>query len=164
MSPWRSRRQANFQNALPVVAEHADFPENIAQHDQAAPDIVPAFLFRADRHFQPVGVGILALILIAREQLLGLIGDLHALAPRTDHLVVRQQEIDVGIAAVVLDQPVFALQAIPQRRLRQRLQQIDGQQRNPGFIDKGEQRIGGFGLVGIEAHDDAGNDLHADMS
>ena len=60
-----------------------------------------------------------------------------------------------------LDQPVFTLEAIPQRRLRQRLQQIDRQQRNPGFVDKGEQRLAGLGLVGIQPHDDAGNDLHA---
>ena len=60
--------------------------------------------------------------------------------------VIRQQEIDIGIAAVVIDQAAFRLQAVPQRRLRQRLQQIDGQQRNPGFVDEGEQRSPVSGL------------------
>ena len=56
-------------------------------------------------------------------------------------MVIGQQEIDIGIAAVVVDQAIFALQTIPQRRLRQRLQQIDRQQRNSGFIDEGKQRV-----------------------
>jgi hypothetical protein len=42
-----------------------------------------------------------------------------------------------------MDQSAFALKAIPKRRLRQRLQQIVRQQRNPGFIDKFQQRIAG---------------------
>src|SRR5882672_11134208 len=66
--------QGKFPERLPVVAEHPDLPENIAQHDQAAPDIGPAFRLRADRHFQPPGVGVLALMLIACEQSLRLIG------------------------------------------------------------------------------------------
>ena len=38
-------------------------------------------------------------------------------APGADHFVIRQQEIDIGVAALVLgDQPAFALQAVPQRR------------------------------------------------
>src|SRR2546421_9115232 len=50
----------------PVVAEHADLPEDIAQHDQRAPDVGPGLQFRRDRHLDAVGVGVVALILVAR--------------------------------------------------------------------------------------------------
>jgi hypothetical protein len=59
-----------------------------------------------------------------------------------------------------VDQAVVAFEPVPQRRLGQRLQQIDRQQRNPGFLNESEQRLGGLRLVGIQAHDDAGDDLH----
>src|SRR5476651_2345469 len=99
--------------SLLVVAEHADFRENIAQHDQTAPDIGPALHLGADRHFQPIGVGVFALVLIARKEFLRLVGGFHAFAPRTDDLLIRQTEIDIGVAAViVMDQTAFALEAI----------------------------------------------------
>ena len=78
-----------------------------------------------------------------------------------DHLIVGQQKLDIGVAAiVVIDQPALALQPVPQRRLRQRLQQIDREQRDLRLLDKPEQRIAGFRLVGVEPHDDAGDDFH----
>src|SRR5260221_5486988 len=54
--------QRKLPERLLVVAEHADFPENIAQHNQTAPDVGPAFHLGADRHFQPIGVAVIALV------------------------------------------------------------------------------------------------------
>ena len=79
-------------------------------------------------------------MLVAGEQRFGLIGDAHAFAPHRKHLVVGHPELDVRFAAVVvLDQPVLALEPIPQRRARQRLQQVHGQQRDLRLLDELQQ-------------------------
>src|SRR5260370_29840305 len=87
--------QRKLPEHLAVVAEYTDLPENLAQHDQSELDIAPVLLFRAHRHLQLVGIGEIALILVARVESFGLIGDLHASAPRSEDLIVWQQEIDV---------------------------------------------------------------------
>ena len=110
-TPQTSQRE--LPEHFAVVAEHADLPENLAQHNQSALDIGPAFLFGAHRHPQLVGIGEIALILVTRVQSFGLVGDLHASAPRSENLIVWQQEIDVRIPAFVVDQTIFTLQPIP---------------------------------------------------
>jgi len=55
MSPCRRSPQGKFPERLPVVAEHPDLPENIAQHDQAAPDMAQLFVSGLTGTFQPVG-------------------------------------------------------------------------------------------------------------
>src|SRR5260370_12009369 len=153
--------QRKLPEHLAVVTEYTDLPENLAQHDQPALDIGPALLFRAHWRLQLVGIGEIALILVTRVQFLGLIGDLHAFSPRSENLIVWQQEIDVRIPAFVVDQAIFTFQSIPQRGLWKRLQEIDRQQENLRVLYKGEQCFASFRLIGIETHDDAGDHLHA---
>ena len=102
-------------------------------------------------------------MLVAGDQRFRLIGDAHALAPHRQHLVVGHPERDVRFAAVVvLDQPVLALEAVPQRRARQRLQQVHGQHRDLRLLDELQHVPAGVGRVGVEADDDARHDLHAE--
>src|SRR4051812_39520399 len=63
-----------------VIAEHTDLPEDVAQHDQAPADIRPAPELVGHRHLDAPGVGVVALILVACEKLLGLVGSFHAAA------------------------------------------------------------------------------------
>ena len=42
-------------------------------------------------------------------------------------MLIGQSEIDIGVAAIVVNQAPLAFEPVPQRRLRQRLQQVDGQ-------------------------------------
>src|SRR4029077_15980671 len=101
------------------------------------------------------------LIFVAIQQFLGFVGAAHAGAPGLDDVVVRQMKIDIGLTALVLDQPVLAFQAVPQWRLRQRLQQVDGQKRNLRSLDELEQMLSGFRLVGVQCENDSRNNLHA---
>ena len=114
--------QRELPEHFSVVAEHTDLPEDVPEHDQGALDIGPALLLGRHRHLDPLRVGVVALILVARVELFGLVGDFHAFAPGLDNLLIGQQELDIGIAAVVVIEPALALQPVPQRRLRQRLQ------------------------------------------
>ena len=52
-----------------------------------------------------------------------------------------------------------ACEPVPQRRLRQRLQQVDGQHRDLRHIDEVLEPAFGVVRVGVEAEDDAGGDL-----
>ncbi len=145
-----------------IVTAHPDIPEDLGQHGQAALDIGPGDPLRAVRRRQPVGVGDAILVLETLEQFFGCVGTRHGVTPHPHHLIVRQVEIDIGITAVVIQQQtVFLLQPIPQRRARQRLQQIDGQHRDLRLLDELEDGFAGIRLVGIEAEDDAGHHLHA---
>ena len=54
-----------------------------------------------------------------------------------------------------------ALEAVPERRLRQRLQQIHGQHRDVRKLDEILQPRLGVGRVGVEAENDAGRDFQA---
>ena len=51
------------------------------------------------RRLQPVRIGVADLVLVALQQLVGLVGAAHAVAPGRDDMVVGQAEVDVGIAA-----------------------------------------------------------------
>src|SRR5947209_16553732 len=106
-------RQGEFPKYLAVVAEHADLPKNIPQHDEAALDIGPRLLLRRHRYLHPVWIGKIDLILKPIIEPLRLERALHAFTPGIDHLIIRQQKIDVGIPGIVIDKPVVARETIP---------------------------------------------------
>src|SRR3954447_4188663 len=70
----------------PVVAEHPDLPDDLAHHDETALDARPALHLVADGHLDAPGMGVVALMLVARKQPLRLIRHVHAAPPRGDHL------------------------------------------------------------------------------
>ena len=159
----RQPRQGKPPEHAPVIALHTDEPENVRKHAQCALDVTPGCALGAVRQDQTPGIGGADLVLVVAEQRCGLVGDAHALAPHRDHFVVGHAKDYIRFEIfVVLDQPAFAFEAIPQRRARQRLQQVHGQQWNLRLLDKLLQEAAGVGRVGVETDDHARHNLHAE--
>ncbi len=101
------------------------------------------------------------LMLVALEQALRLIGLFHAMAPHRNDIVIGQEKADIRFAGFVFVETLVLFQPIPERRARQRLQKIDRQHRNVRLVDELEQPLARLHRIGVEAENDAGDDLNA---
>src|SRR5947209_20585348 len=106
------------------VRQYADVQQRAPGQHRAAAQVRPCELALC-RRYLAVDVSRLDLMTEALEQFLGIVRIGDRAAPHSDHLVVRAQEYDVAFARVIIEQASIALEAIPQRRLRQRLQEVD---------------------------------------
>ena len=98
---------------------------------------------------------------VAIVERLGRVGRGDAPEPHGHHRGVGQPEDHVGLAAALGEQAPLALQAPPEGGLRQRVEDVDREHGDPRGADELDDVVGGVGRVGVEAHDDAGDDLHA---
>ena len=109
----------------------------------------------ARRRNHAVHIGRLHLVVEPIEQFLGIVGIADGAAPHRDHLVVGPYELDIALTQRVVIEAPGELETVPQRRLRQCLQEIDGEHRDVREVDEIlEPRLGVI-AVGIEAENDA---------
>src|SRR3569623_853646 len=100
-------RRQTWPGELPkfaaVVAAQPGVPDDLRHHGEAALDVRRREALPSRRRLDAVRISVLYLMLEAREHLVRRIGAAHAFAPRRNHLLVRQQEIDVRITVGLLD-------------------------------------------------------------
>jgi len=82
--------------------------------------------------------------------------------PGCNHLVVGAPEHHVRFAARLLDDAVFAREPFVKRRPRQCLDEVDRQHRNVGAPDKFENGVRRFLRIGVEAENNAGDNLETE--
>ena len=157
-APHRVARRA--PERLAIIRQHADAPDDPERQHQRARQVRPVELALGGRN-HPVDISCIDLVVEAREQPLRIVGVGDAAPPHGDDLIVRAQEPHVAFQRRIVLQPLRLLEPVPERRLRQRLQQIDGQHRDLGNVDEILEPAFGIVRVGIEAEDDARGDLQS---
>ncbi len=145
---------------LAIIRQDSDVQEDAEGEHQCARQVCPVEL-AARRRDNAIDVGRFDLVVEAREQPLRIVGIRDAAAPHRHHVLVRPQEAHVAFTRRIVLEPPGELEPIPQRRLRQRLQEVDGQHRDARDVDEIlNTRLGVVG-ISVEPEDDAGRNLQS---
>ena len=160
-APGAQRLRGKSPEDPAIIAANADAEGNLGEQRRAAPQIAAVEPGAGQRQRQPVRIGVAQVPFVAREHRLGAVGMADRGAPGVEHLAVGPRKHDVRFARRVEVQPAGSRQPLPKRRLRQGLQQIDRQHRDMRAVDELDQARAGCRGVGVEAENDAGDDLDA---
>ena len=137
-----------------AVRQQSDMEHDVEGKRRRATQVDPGQL-AAGGTDHPVHICGIDLMDEAREQSFGIVGMGNAAPPDLHDLVVGPQEPDVAFELRIVADTTVLCQAVPQRRLRQRLQQVHGQDRNLRQVDEVLQPPFGISAVGVEPENDA---------
>ena len=124
------RWPGHLPERFPVKTEYAHTDEHTQEHIQALADIRKVHPLLAGSERNAVGEGVVYVVDEALVDKLRLICRGDAVTPFFHHLIVGQQELDVGLAVFVRHQASFFFQSPPERGLGQGVQNVDGQHRD----------------------------------
>src|SRR5205807_1735164 len=133
----------------PVVAARAEPPEEPEEDRDAAPDARRSQARRIQGKAPPPPEGVALVIGVPRVEELRGVGRPNAPPPHLEHRLLGQPEPDVRLARGILEQPPLAGQPIPERRLRERVQDVDRQDRDLRGADELEDVVGRLGGVRV---------------
>src|SRR5271154_6678918 len=104
--PTRKTGENELPECRAIIATHAELPEDLAQHDQAAANIAWGISLPAERATQAMRQRLAHLIFVALEKPLGFIGPFHALLPHGDDVVIGHEESYVRFTLVTVVKPI----------------------------------------------------------
>ena len=144
-----------------VVPARAEPPEEPQEDRGAAPDARGSQARRIQGKAPSPPEGVALVIGVAGVEELRGVGRPNAPPPHLEHCLLGQPEPDVRLARGVLEQPPLAGQPLPERRLGERVQDVDRQDRDLRGPDELKDVVGRLGGVRVEPEDDARHHLQA---
>src|SRR3989304_2604267 len=133
-----------------VVAADAEAPEKAPENAEAAPEAARAQPSQVHRVSLAAAERVRLGMGVPRVEELGLVHRRDAAPPHVQHGVIRREEVHVGLAPSLPAQPARALEPCPQWRLRQGVEDVDGEDGDPRRADEVEDPVGRRGGGGGE--------------